>query len=178
MRKYVLTGGPGSGKSSIILALEQRGEYVIREAAEDYIKLRQAQGTPTPWKEADFQQKILDLQVQRESRINPAASRVFIDRGIHDGLAYAGQDTETYNRILEHTFAVNYEKIFLVELLDDVNTTAVRRENTEQAKFLEKLLYMTYWNAGYDPMMIVPNPLDKRVEDILRTIDGVNKNGK
>ncbi|MEA3514516.1 MAG: AAA family ATPase [Nanoarchaeota archaeon] len=34
----MLTGGSGSGKSSIILALEQQGEFVIREAAEDYIK--------------------------------------------------------------------------------------------------------------------------------------------
>ena len=68
-QKYVLTGGPGSGKSSIILALEMQEEYVIREAAEDYIRLRQAQGQPQPWTEADFQDRILDIQMQREARI-------------------------------------------------------------------------------------------------------------
>ena len=44
MKKYILTGGPGSGKSSILLGLEQQGETIIREAAEDYIKHQQAQG--------------------------------------------------------------------------------------------------------------------------------------
>ena len=43
-KKYVLSGGPGSGKSSILLGLEQLGEYIVREAAEDYIKYKQAQG--------------------------------------------------------------------------------------------------------------------------------------
>ena len=48
IRKFVLTGGPGSGKSSIILELERRGEYVVREAAEDVIRLEQAKGIKNP----------------------------------------------------------------------------------------------------------------------------------
>jgi len=171
MKKYILTGGPGSGKSSIILALEQRGEYVIREAAEDYIKLRQAQGVKCPWKEPDFQEKILKLQMQREASINPAAKRVFIDRGLHDGLAYENKGTAAHNKILKATFAVNYEKVFLIELLGDVDKTDVRRENNKQAKALECALDKTYRTAGYGLIRIAANQLTKRVKQILRIIN-------
>ena len=61
-KKYILTGGPGTGKSSLILALEQAGYATIREAAEDYIRFRQAMGQPEPWTEEDFQALLRDLQ--------------------------------------------------------------------------------------------------------------------
>ena len=79
-QKYILTGAPGSGKSSIILELERRGEYVVREAAEDVIKLAQAKGVEKPWINPGFQKEILRFQIQREQRIHPDAKRAFIDR--------------------------------------------------------------------------------------------------
>lgn len=48
VKKYVITGGPGTGKSSIILALEKKGEHIVHEAAEDFIKLQQARGIKEP----------------------------------------------------------------------------------------------------------------------------------
>jgi predicted ATPase len=114
MKKYVLTGGPGTGKSSIILSLEAKGEYVIREGAEDYIRLRQAAGAKTPWTEPDFQDRILDLQLQREARVPKGATRVFIDRGVADGLAYAKEGTETYKRIEDAGKITRYDKIFSI----------------------------------------------------------------
>ena len=125
-QRYVLTGGPGSGKSSIILALEQQGESIIREAAEDYIKLRQAQGQETPWIEPDFQDRILDLQIQRELRIPLFAERVFIDRGLADGMAYEVEGRKTYERIKAETNKTKYEQIFIIARLDDIKKTAIK----------------------------------------------------
>ena len=61
-RKYILTGGPGSGKSSILLELRSRGNTIVREAAEDVIRLEQARGNTKPWELPEFQRKILELQ--------------------------------------------------------------------------------------------------------------------
>jgi len=89
MEKIILTGAPGSGKSSILKELEYvYGERIIPEAAEDVIKYLQARGDPEPWKNSDFQDKILRLQIQRERQVENLEGRVFIDRGILDGLAY------------------------------------------------------------------------------------------
>jgi len=83
---YVLTGGPSAGKSSILLGLEYlRKETVVREAAEDVIKLHQSLGNPRPWELGDFQDRILQLQLQRENSL-PNIERVFLDRGTLDGL--------------------------------------------------------------------------------------------
>ena len=175
IQKYVLTGGPGSGKSSIILALEQQGEFVIREAAEDYIRFRQAQGQEEPWTEPDFQDKILDLQIQRESRIPSYAERVFIDRGQADGLAYAAEGTKTYERIKAETSKTKYEQIFIIAHLDEIKKTAIRRENYEEAKKLEENLYRIYKELDYEPIRINSGPLEERVQDIKLKIDTMNQ---
>lgn len=174
-QRYVLTGGPGSGKSSIILALEQQGESIIREAAEDYIKLRQAQGQETPWIEPDFQDRILDLQIQRELRIPLFAERVFIDRGLADGMAYEVEGRKTYERIKAETNKTKYEQIFIIARLDDIKKTAIRRENYEEAKKLEKNLYRIYKELNYDPIRINSGPLEERVQDIKLKIDAMNQ---
>lgn len=170
-QKYVLTGGPGSGKSSIILALEMQEEYVIREAAEDYIRLRQAQGQPQPWTEADFQDRILDIQMQREARIPLDAERVFIDRGLADGLAYAKEGTATYKRIKAETEKARYEKIFIIEPLEYTERTEVRRENHDEALRLGEKLNEVCKKLGYEPIRISSGTLEARVHDIRMEIE-------
>lgn len=169
-KKIVLTGGPGTGKSSIILALESLGDYTIRESAEDVIKLRQAQGQPTPWVEADFQERILRLQMQRESRIPREAERAFIDRGVADGLAYSEPETEIYKKLLETAKAIRYDQVYLIENLGFTEKTAVRREDQNEAIRLGDKLEKVYRELGYKPIRIAAGPLDQRVRAILETL--------
>lgn len=170
-KKYVLTGGPGTGKSSILLALEQRGEYIVREAAEDYIRLRQAQGQPEPWTETDFQNRILELQIQREARIEKGIERAFIDRGLADGLAYAQAGTETYERIKQAAEKAGYEKIFLVEDLGKTEKTEIRREDHEEAVRLGKKLEKIYQEKGYEVSKIPAGTVEERAEKVLAEIE-------
>ena len=65
MKRYVLTGAPGSGKTILIRALEMGGFRVVEEAATDLIALEQAQGKERPWEEPDFLDSIVGLQRQR-----------------------------------------------------------------------------------------------------------------
>ncbi|PYC65716.1 hypothetical protein C7C45_27980 [Micromonospora arborensis] len=64
-RRYVLTGAPGAGKTTLIEALSRRGHLVIREAATDIIATRQAEGCAEPWQEPDFVDAIARLRRQR-----------------------------------------------------------------------------------------------------------------
>lgn len=171
MKKYVLTGGPGSGKSSIILALELMGENVINEAAEDYIRYRQAMGVKEPWKEADFQDKILELQLRRESNIPEGTGRIFMDRGVPDGLAYAQPGTKAYKRLENAAKETSYEKkVFVVEPLSSCEKTAVRRENLEEAVKLGEKLEEVYRKLGYEPVKIPAGPLEERVTELLKNL--------
>lgn len=170
VKKYILTGGPGTGKSSLVLALEARGEYVIREAAEDCIKLKQAMGVQEPWAEPGFQDGILALQLQRESRIPKSAGRVFLDRGLYDGLAYVLEGTPIYQRVLQKAQQADYDKIFLVEQLGFTEKTAVRKENHDEALALGEKLEAIYRRAGYPVIRIEKGMVEERVQQILEHI--------
>jgi len=171
VKKYIITGGPGTGKSSIILALEKKGEYVVPEAAADFIKLQQARGIKTPWIDPDFQQNIMNLQIQRELRIPQDIEKVFIDRGIPDGLAYLNPQSELAKEILEETKDNRYTKIFLIEELEETKKDNIRREDKEKALFLRKKIEQIYTSLGYEIVIIPLDDLDSRVEEILKHID-------
>ncbi|MGM5488830.1 MAG: AAA family ATPase [Nanobdellota archaeon] len=176
MQRYVLTGGPGSGKSSIIVGLEMQGEYVVPEAAEDYILYRQSQGCHEPWLEEGFQDRILELQIQREARVPKEAERVFIDRGLPDGRAYYMQNKTEPSALMIQTmhqglFCNNrYQGVFLVENHGSCKSTDKRRENLKEALELEGLLETVYTAMDYRPIHVKPGPLDERISTIMETV--------
>jgi predicted ATPase len=54
MRRFIITGAPGAGKTAIIRQLELDGFSVVEEAATDVIAAAQAQGTVQPWAHPSF----------------------------------------------------------------------------------------------------------------------------
>ena len=54
MRRFIITGAPGVGKTAIIRQLELDGFSVVEEAATDVIAAAQAQGTVEPWTHRSF----------------------------------------------------------------------------------------------------------------------------
>jgi predicted ATPase len=176
MRKYVLTGGPSSGKSSLLLGLEQSYQVpIIREAAEDVIKFSQAMGIDEPWQHLDFQDHVLSLQLKREDEARRlGTNRIFVDRGILDGLAYfqiARRDPSIALRnamsALEKT---PYDAVFLVENLGGCDTNEIRRENLDEALKLEMMQEKNYSFFGYDVVRIGAAPLQERIEMIMASI--------
>ena len=170
-KKYVLSGGPGSGKSSILLGLEQRGEYIVREAAEDYIRYRQAQGQMKPWVEEDFQDKILDLSMSREEKTHPKAERVFLDRGLLDGLAYVKKGSKIYEKLLEIAKKAEYDIIFIIEPLAVIEKTEVRRENKDESIAIGNALKQIYQEHGFKVVMVPEDKLQERIEFIMKEIE-------
>ncbi len=171
MGKIVLTGGPGAGKTSLILALEMAGERVIREAAIDIIKYEQSRGNDAPWKEmAKFQNDILRLQLQRELRVNPA-ERYLLDRGAIDGIAYCElAGIEATAELLDAAKKVNYFAILLIEHLGAFLPSHERRETFDEALQIERKIEEVYKRIGYDVQRIPANNIEKRRDEILRLI--------
>jgi predicted ATPase len=173
MKKYVLTGGPSSGKTSLILTLEQEhGKKVIRESAEDTIRLYEAKCVEEPWKHPHFIDQILELQIRREDQAQKAGfESVFIDKGILDGLAYYqidGREPSEYMlRALEEMGKNPYDKVFLIENMGFCDTNNTRREDQESALKLQDLQYKNYQKYGYNPIIIKSGTLEERTKKIL-----------
>src|ERR1700756_2632172 len=68
MKRYVVTGAPGAGKTVIIRQLEIDGFSVVEEAATDVIELWHANGITEPWTHPEFIEAIVRLQQTRERR--------------------------------------------------------------------------------------------------------------
>lgn len=171
MKKYVLTGGPGSGKSSILLRLERLGYKIVRECAEDVIRYNQAKGNKQPWTEIQkFQDEILDLQNAREKELTNEPH--FLDRGSLDGLAYYKlsntEPSEKMKKELEQKR--DYDLIFLVKNLGGCETNEVRRENLDESLKIEQELKRIYEERGYRVEEIRGDSVEERVKEILKYI--------
>src|SRR5690349_20462595 len=79
MKRYILTGTPGAGKTTILYELKRLGYAVIQEAATDVIALQHSRGVLEPWRQPYFIDKIARLQKQRqiEAALSPETLQIY-----------------------------------------------------------------------------------------------------
>src|ERR1700756_1938662 len=81
MKRFIITGAPGAGKTAIIRQLELDGFGVVEEAATDVIAAEQARGTVEPWTNPWFLDAVTHLQRDRQIRASYQPDEVqFHDR--------------------------------------------------------------------------------------------------
>ncbi|MFC1685743.1 AAA family ATPase [Nanoarchaeota archaeon] len=173
-KKYVLTGGPGVGKSTTLKVLSnKKGVCTLREAAtyvitQELDKEKQGKEAQLPWTDRDgFQKRVLEQQLRWEEGI-PFHARIFLDRGVIDGLAYYRLDGITPPKELEKAAEESrYDKIFLLERLTSFERTTTRREDLETAQKLHYLVEKEYKKYGYNPIRIPEADPESRAHNIL-----------
>jgi predicted ATPase len=176
MKRYVLTGGHGCGKTSLVLALESEGEFVVREAASDLIRIQRARNVCFPDTEPAFEAAALRLHLRREREIERHSDRkrVFLDRGALDHIAYAdvGHWTLSDSEISEAR-ARSYTAVFIIE---PFGVEWEAKVGSVEALFSRKLVSRIeelYREAGM-PLVTVPaGPLDGRLE-LIRAVVAAN----
>jgi predicted ATPase len=170
--RYVLTGGHGTGKSSIIHGLEERGEHVVTEAAAALMALGRARGVAFPDDETCFQSTVIDLQRRREARVPATAGRVFLDRGLPDATAYAAAGHWRLSPAdLRWIADARYDRVFHVDPPPDGVPTLTDGESA----FCDRLcreLDAAYGALGMPPLHVPYAPLDERVAFVLGTLAG------
>jgi predicted ATPase len=175
-RRYILTGTPGCGKTSIIRSLEVAGYLVVEEAATDIIALRQAQGIAEPHTHPSFIDDITNLQKLRQMRIADVREVQFYDRSplctyalsIWLGFPISGTLADEMERIAK---AQTYQKeVFFIENLGFCEPTAARKISFEDSLQFEKVHEETYRSFGYECVRVAPRELSARVEQITRYV--------
>ncbi len=89
-RFHIITGGPGSGKSTLIDALAKRGYARTLEAGRAIIQDQQAiGGRALPWIDpAFFAELMLSWELRSYRMAESETGPVFFDRGIPDVVGY------------------------------------------------------------------------------------------
>ncbi len=173
MKRYIITGTPGSGKTSIIRWLENDGFFVIEEAATDFIALQQAQGILEPHTHPSFIDDITNLQKQRQIQASDLASSIqFFDRSpvctyaLSTWLGYPISTTLSNEMERIRGKKIYERQVFFIENLGFCEPTQARRISFEDSLRFEKVHEETYRSFGYEIVRIAPQKLSDRVEQI------------
>ena len=173
MKRFVLTGAPGSGKTAILRQLEIDGFSVVEEAATDVIALAQAQGVAEPWTEPSFIDSVAELQKQRQLRASCEPDAIqFHDRSAVCTAAlaaYLGHPvSDTLSRELERitTETIFQRQVFFIRNLGFVTPTEARRISFEETLRFERVHEETYRKFGFEIVPVEPASLSDRVAAI------------
>lgn len=174
MKRYILTGTPGSGKTSLLHALKDQGYSVVEEAATDVNALELVNGNPEPWMLPDFIDKIVRLQKQRQIEIStyPCDLQVY-DRSPVCTFAlsrYLGYPPSAC--LLEEMERIERESIyqrevFFLENLGFCEPTEVRKISFEESLLFEKIHAEIYTSLGYHLIKVPPEALSRRVQRVM-----------
>ena len=176
MKRYILTGTPGCGKTSILRSLEVAGYLVIEEAATDVIALRQAQGIAEPWTNPSFIDDITNLQKLRQMRIADVHEVQFYDRSpvctyaLSVWLGYPISTTLADEMARIKKAQVYQKQVFFIDNLGFCEPTAARKISFEDSLRFEKVHEETYRSFGYECIRVAPRVLSARVEQITRYV--------
>lgn len=168
---YVLTGGPSSGKSSVLQELKKLGYIVYLEAARVLIDKEIAKGKilkEIRKDEGKFQKKILKIKIKTE-KVAPKDKIVFFDRAIPDSIAYYQTCGLNPKDVLKFCKRKIYRKIFFLEQLPLKNDYA-RIEDSKTIKKLNSLLKKSYEDLGYKIIKIPIASIQERIKKILAEI--------
>jgi predicted ATPase len=177
LKRYIITGTPGSGKTSIVRWLELDGYHVVEEAATDIIALRQAQGIAEPHTHPSFIDDITNLQRQRQMQASEVSSTIqFYDRSPICTYALSTWLEYPISIVLSNEMErmkeekIYERQVFFIENLGFCEPTQARRISFEDSLRFEKLHEETYRSFGYEIVRIVPQKLSDRVEQIKRYV--------
>jgi predicted ATPase len=169
---YVITGGPCTGKTTVINLLTKRGYKTTIEHARHYIDTMRSKGKTTEEIRSNnrkFQLGVLKMQIEQEAAIKPETI-VFLDRAIPDVIAYYQFLELDYDQKLTNAINnVSYKKIFILNRLPLVKDYA-RTEDEEAQKKIHQLIINVYKSLPF-PVIYVPVLSPKeRVNFILKSI--------
>lgn len=154
MKKYVITGGPGIGKSTLIEIFAGLKYTTVPEAARTIIEEEKMKDSEIlPWKNLErFQERVAEEQIRQESLIEDKIA--FLDRGIIDGYAYCKIGNITPPKIIEDESRNRYEKVFVLEPLNTYELDGIRHENQTDAMKVHNSIIDSYINFGYEPILV------------------------
>lgn len=175
-KKIVITGGPGTGKSTIINELTRRAHTCFEEISRQVTLEARRNGIDQLFLTDPlvFSELLLKGRLdQFNAAKNCTTGHVFLDRGMPDVLAYMDFKQEQYpSYFMETCKAHVYDHIFVLAPWQDIyESDNERYENFEQAIEIHDYLMNTYKKLGYQWIDVPYGSVKTRTDFILETLN-------
>lgn len=175
-KKIVITGGPGTGKTTIVQSLKDEGYACLPEISRQVILEARASGIEQLFLENPllFSEKLLEgRERQYIEAKNHSDEIVFIDRGIPDIIAYMDYMDEPSPYSFEKACKeCTYDLVFLLPPWEEIYIPDNERyENFEQAVNIHDFLEKTYKRFGYETIEVPTGKIDHRtnfIEEVIK----------
>ena len=172
-RRFVVTGGPGGGKSTLLDALAERGYRIAPEAARHLIKERLAAGLSPRPDPVSFARAILDSDMQQYSAATDHDGITFFDRGVLDALYMLDLESGLWRdeiARLVQTFPYN-DTVFLLPPWEAIYAMDSERDQTfEESVAVFEGMRRWYSRWGYETVEVPRAGVEARVSFILEQI--------
>ncbi|WP_345275953.1 ATP-binding protein [Litoribaculum gwangyangense] len=174
-KKIVITGGPGTGKSTIIHDLNQRGFTCLEEISRQVTLEAKKKGIDQLFLTNPLLFSELLLNGRKKQFLDAemlSDEIVFFDRGIPDVLAYMDFIGNTYPKtFVDACHVAIYDAVFILKPWEAIYTSDNERyESFEQALEIHDNLVNTYKNYNYTLIDVPFNTVEKRTDFILKVL--------
>lgn len=174
-KTIVITGGPGTGKSSLINELTQRGFTCFEEISREIILKAREEGIEQLFltDPIKFSELLLNGRIKQYKEANASNNEfVFLDRGIPDVPAYMDYKGTTYSDFFKHACTEHvYDSIFILAPWQDIFTSDNERyENFDQAIEIHEKLLETYTTYGYNLRDVPFGSIEARADYIVDVV--------
>jgi predicted ATPase len=168
----VITGGPSSGKTSVINQLQSLGHHIVEEIARPLIN----EGVLHPQKDRDvFEREVLRRQLEAEKDLLNSSEIIFLDNsGILDGPPFYTMAGMTAPPEFRETSLKRYALAILLEPLGFYEEDGVRSEDLQFTQAITELLYQDCVDNGL-PVVRLSGKLsvEQRVEEVLKQVSSL-----
>lgn len=172
---YIISGGPGSGKSTLIKALTERGLTAMPEAGRAIIQHQLSiGGNALPWADRTLFAELMlgwDLRSYHEALL--LQKPVLFDRGIPDVMGYlrlCGIPVPPHIENAANNYQYN-QRVFLLPPWPEIFTQdKERKQSFEEAVATYNSLASTYTELGYELLLLPFASIEKRVAFVLENI--------
>ena len=171
-KRILLTGGPSTGKTTLLNYLQSLGYKCLVEISREVIKEAQQDGIEQLFLKNPllFSKLLCDARVKQFTEANTLDTNyVFYDRGIPDTVAYMDFIEQEYTQ--DYTAACKahtYDQVFILPPWEDIHITdSERYESFKQAQDIHQELLKTYKKYNYTLIEVPLGKIKDRAQFII-----------
>ena len=172
MIRVVITGGPATGKTSLIQAFKNSGYPTFNEAARKIIQQQlRLKTNKLPWDDVVSFSRLVLTELVKDFQC-ASSDLVFYDRGIPDIIGYINYGRKKVFKALKNSNLHNrYDHVFILPPWKDIyKTDNERRESFDEAKLIYNEIEKAYISSGYNPIIVPMESTHNRIKFILKEL--------